>query len=220
MALATSAESEQDAVVDADARKAILDAAVAVIETKGLASVSMREVARLAGVSHQLPYHYFADREGILAAIAATGFELLGAQLETVIDGPGTGAEKLEIAGRVYVEFACSRPAHFRVMFRNDFVALDCHPAVEKCANECFAKIPLLIGQLVGEGLTPHPDETALVLLAWSLAHGLATLILDGPLAKTKPVAAEEREATIAAVMSAMRFLIETASKKIPAKKR
>lgn len=197
---------------DGDVRQAILDAAVEVIEDRGLADVSMREVARRAGVSHQLPYHYFADREGILAAIAQGGFDILGERLGAVQRDDVTGIEKLVHAGRAYVDFACERPAHFRVMFRQDFVALERHPSARQDADECFGKIPPIVRQMIREGLAPHPDEEAIVLLAWSIAHGLACLFLDGPLATKLPEAAAAREATTERVMSAMRFLVEGAS--------
>jgi AcrR family transcriptional regulator len=207
--------------VEADARKAILEAALAVIRETGLPDMSMREVARRAGVSHQLPYHYFTDREGILAAIAESGFAELDRRLTAVIDGKGTGAEKLAHAGRAYVEFACEHAAQFRVMFRQDFVALDRFPSAEQCATDCFSKLPRIVMQLKAEGLLDAVgDEGSFVLLGWSIAHGLSCLILDGPLAKTVPDAVAMREATTAAVMTTIQNLVENATKKKPAKKR
>lgn len=201
-----------------DARTAILAAAVKCIEEGGLADLSMREVARRAGVSHQLPYHYFTDREGILAAVAQAGFDLLRDRFMKAVRLEGTGADKLAAAGRAYVEFACDHPAHFRVMFRQDFVAVDQHAAAQASADSCFAQLPLLIQEAVEEGLPPYPNVQALVVMGWSVAHGLACLLLDGPLAKKLPDADRARERTVHDVMEAMRALLASSTK--PAKKR
>jgi len=200
--------------IDADVRASILAAAIRTIEEEGLAGVSMREVARRAGVSHQLPYHYFTDREGILAAIAEAGFVELGAELRSVAHGPGTAAERFAACGRVYVAFACAHPAHFRVMFRPDFVALDRHPGAQQCADDAFAIVPEIAAALVAEGLPPEPNEQALVVLAWSLCHGLACLLLDGPLSKKLPGVEAAKEQTIGDVMIAMQRLVERSSRR------
>lgn len=218
MARARSAKVERKSAADADARSAVLQAAIEAIEEGGLATLSMRDVARRAGVSHQLPYHYFADREAILAAIAEAGFEILGQRLRAAEEMKGTGAERIAEAGRAYVAFACEYPAHFRVMFRQDFVDLMAHPAAHAKAETCFSRLPNLVAACVKEGLSAEPDETALTILGWSLAHGLSCLLLDGPLAKKLPDAAEAREHTVAGVMLAMRRLIEQSSARPPRK--
>jgi AcrR family transcriptional regulator len=71
-----------------DLRERILDATVTLIEADGLAALSMREVARRAGVSHQAPYHHFTDRQAILAAIAEEGFKRLNAGLASAAGSP------------------------------------------------------------------------------------------------------------------------------------
>jgi AcrR family transcriptional regulator len=200
--------------IDEDAKGAILAAAVAQIEEGGLADLSMREVARRAGVSHQLPYHYFTDREGILAAIAEVGFAIMCERLEAVVESEASGAEKLAAAGRAYVEFACEHPAHFRVMFRQDFVDVERHASAQASAETCFARLPELVASAIAEGLPPHPNPQSLVIMGWAIAHGLACLLLDGPLAKKLPEAAGARDQTVRDVMEAMRALVTAATRK------
>ena len=216
-----SAKKKQNAAPEADAsvRTAILEAAVKAIEESGLASVSMRDVARRAGVSHQLPYHYFVDREGILAAVAEDGFALLTERMKTSYMSAGSAPARISAAGRAYVEFACAHPAHFRLMFRQDFVNLKDHPEAEARAESCFAWVPQLIAECVAEGLPALPNEEALAILGWSMAHGLACLLLDGPLAKKLPDAAEAKEQTISDVMDAMRLLLERSTRRTKAAK-
>lgn len=209
------AAAENSSASDADrVRASILAAAVACIEEGGLANVSMREVARRAGVSHQLPYHYFTDREGILAAVAQNGFNLLETRIFKAARAEGTGPDKLAATGRAYVEFACDHPAHFRVMFRQDFVAIDKHASAEASADSCFAQLPVMIMEAIQEGLPPHPNPQALLVMGWSVAHGLACLLLDGPLLKKIPEAAGAREQTVHDVMEAMRFLLAASTVK------
>ncbi len=92
-----------------DLRRAILGAALDVITAEGPSAVSLRDLARRAGVSHAAPAHHFKDRVGLLTAIAAEGFGLLATALDD--------AEDLRDAGVRYVRFAREHPAHFQVMF-------------------------------------------------------------------------------------------------------
>jgi AcrR family transcriptional regulator len=195
-----------------DVRGRVLAAAVKLIEKDGLAALSMREVARAAGVSHQAPYHYFEDRESFLAAIAEEGFTILAQRLENAADPGEVASVRIATLGRVYVEFACDHPALFRVMFRPDFVDADRFPEMRKCSARAFDILPTAIQACIEEGLPPEPSVQALLVLGWSMAHGLACLLLDGPLAQKLPEAVNERDALIRDVMGAMRALIDARS--------
>lgn len=92
-----------------DLRRAILGAALDVIAAEGPTALSLRDLARRAGVSHAAPAHHFKDRTGLLTAIAAEGYALLAAALDT--------ADDLRDAGVRYVRFAREHSAHFQVMF-------------------------------------------------------------------------------------------------------
>src|SRR5205814_2543102 len=94
-----------------DLRQKVLRASLALIEEGGLDGLSMREVARKSGVSHQAPYHYFGDREAILAAIAGEGFSKLGESfLRAVARAGPEPAKALEAIGRAYLAFALRHP--------------------------------------------------------------------------------------------------------------
>jgi AcrR family transcriptional regulator len=197
-----------DPVREGDLRRRILHASVALIEQEGLGALSLREVARRAGVSHQAPYHHFADREAILGAIAEQGFQVLRDALERVIEQTRSqgAAACIAACGQTYVELACKHPAHFRVMFRPELVNLDNCPGARAEGDSAFAALTAVVHQAVKEGLPPVPSEEALVALAWSVAHGLACLILDGPLSKKLP--STERSAQIRGVAQAFGALL------------
>jgi AcrR family transcriptional regulator len=190
-------------------RERILRASIELIEVEGLGALSMREVARRAGVSHQAPYHHFPDREAILGAIAEQGFRVLRAELErAVVQGraENSAAECLAACGRAYVEFACAHPAHFRVMFRPELVNLENCPGALAEGDGAFGYLTAMVHEAVKQGLPAEPSEEALIVLTWSVAHGLACLILDGPLSKKLPSA--ERGAQILGVTNAFGALL------------
>jgi AcrR family transcriptional regulator len=161
----------------------VLKASLALIEEGGLDRLSMREVARKAGVSHQAPYYYFGDREAILAAIAGDGFSKLGQSLARAAAQAGSEPVKaIEAMGRAYVEFALRHPAYFQAMFRADAVPLDRYPDARKREDEAFGKLVEGIGQAFAD----HPAEVrrTIAIACWAMVHGLATLILEGSLAR------------------------------------
>ena len=104
-----------------DLRRTLVDEALAAIERDGPGSVSLRDLARRAGVSHAAPTHHFGDKVGLLTAIAAEGFDLLADELQ---DAFGRTGSFLEV-GVAYVGFAVRHRAHFEVMFRPELLRGD-----------------------------------------------------------------------------------------------
>lgn len=149
-----------------DLRRQLLAAAVAAIGEHGVAAVSLRDLARQTGVSHAAPAHHFVNKTGLLTALATEGFTMLAAALAAV--------EDLSEKGVAYVRYAIEHPAHFRVMFDSEL--LDDHDA-ELLAARAAARTQL------HAGVAALPDANPLApIAAWSMAHGFATLHLDGNL--------------------------------------
>jgi AcrR family transcriptional regulator len=196
--------------IDDDVRGRVLNATVKLIDKVGLAGVSMREVARAAGVSHQAPYHYFVDREAIFAALAEEGFKILTLRLENDLGTTEPAVDRFVRAGQTYVEFALDHPALFRIMFRPDVVAMERFPTVHACGERAFQILAALVQACVAEGLPAEPSVQAIVVLAWSIPHGLACLMLDGPLALKMPELLAARERLTSDVMATMRNLLVT----------
>ena len=113
-----------------DLANALLDAALALVEHDGAEAVSLRELAQSLGVSRAAPYRHFADRDALLAAVAARGFEDLIVVSEAALDGPGDGRTRLQAFGRAYFDFAARRPGLYRLMFESDFLNRNPPPAV------------------------------------------------------------------------------------------
>ena len=166
-----------------DVRRLVLDAAIAIIELEGAESLSMREVARRAGVSHQAPYHYFGDRSGIFAAISEEGFTGLAQAFRDVHETEMPAAKAGFIA---YLNFAREHVGHFRVMFRNDICGVATHALTQTAADSAFEELRLMVSRITGPEIDPNKAFTFAAML-WSLSHGLATLVIDGPLPNKVP---------------------------------
>ncbi|MER5384637.1 TetR/AcrR family transcriptional regulator [Streptomyces sp. NPDC002688] len=151
-----------------DLRRAILGAALDVIAVEGPSALSLRDLARRAGVSHAAPAHHFKDRTGLLTAIAAEGYGLLATALDA--------ADDLRDAGVRYVRFAREHPAHFQVMFSPELLREN---DVELTAARALAgeRLRAAVSALPSEGR--GPDARLAGVAAWSLAHGFATLLLS-----------------------------------------
>lgn len=165
-----------------DVRRAVLDGALDIIANEGAEAVSMREVARRAGVSHQAPYHYFGDRAGIFAAIAEEGFRSFTESFRHALTLPGDVVANYL---RSYVLFAITHKGHYRVMFRADICGIHTHEQTKGAADEAFLAL-LDLAETVSPTTDPANAMTFPVAL-WAQAHGLATLIIDSPLLDKLP---------------------------------
>ncbi|WKX73520.1 TetR/AcrR family transcriptional regulator [Streptomyces sp. XD-27] len=157
-----------------DLRRAILTAALDVVAADGPGAISLRDLARRAGVSHAAPAHHFKDRAGLLTAIAAEGYSLLADALAEV---PAGTPDSLRELGVQYVRFALAHPAHFEVMHRPELLHRD---DLEFVAARSLAWHRLRRGVESRAAAGRGPDLEQAVLAAWSLAHGYATLRLSG----------------------------------------
>jgi AcrR family transcriptional regulator len=168
-------------------RPALLRAAAKVLEKDGPGALSLRELARRAGVSHNAPYRHFSGREALLAALAADGFRLLGEALTRA-----TG----RAMGEAYVRFALEHPQRFRLMF-GGHLSFGRHPRLAEAAGRPYEA---LLGAFRAQPSIGDAEKAAAA--AWSLVHGLAHLLLDGHFARQ----AGDREAFVRAALGAVRF--------------
>lgn len=156
-------------------RSDVIAAAVAEVEAVGAAAVSLREIARRAGVSHAAPTYHFGDKAGLFTAIATEGFRLEA----DAIAPHATGRFGFLDGGAAYVMWSLAHPGYFEVMYRPGLYRADDPDlmAAKKIAFEVLEDSAAEFAQEWG-----IEDVDGLVLAGWSLAHGLATLILAGNL--------------------------------------
>jgi AcrR family transcriptional regulator len=179
-----------------DLHAACVRAAMELLEEGGETALSLRAVARRAGVSPAAPYRHYADREALLSAVAAVGYRELAERLAAAHPSPST-TEQLASVAVAYVQFALERPALFRIMFG------------EPCDRDnderiaATATVSLYVRKIVAQTF-PHADTEALATAIWALVHGLAFLHLEGKLDASNPsVVADRVTGTIQALMTA-----------------
>ena len=155
-----------------DLRQAVLTAAIAVLGESGPTQLSLRDLARRAGVSHAAPAHHFGDKAGLLTAVAAQGYQLLA---DTLTAARQRSADFLEV-GVAYVRFAVDHRAHFEVMFRPDLYHPD-DPEVATARQRAADALYRGVRSVAATGR--GPDIPLAGVAAWSLVHGFATLWLN-----------------------------------------
>lgn len=165
-------------------RDALLQTAEKVLERDGLAGLTLRAVAREAGVSHAAPTHHFGDLTGLVSELAAIGFRRFNAAL---VAARATGSHPLEkaLAGaKAYVAYAQANPGMYGLMFRTERIDMS-RPSLHEAAEASFAGLAGAVGasrdeQIQEQALTL--DQAAAIARAWSLVHGFTMLMLDGRL--------------------------------------
>ncbi|MGW9135412.1 TetR/AcrR family transcriptional regulator [Streptomyces sp. NPDC055681] len=188
-----------------DLRAACLRAARELLEGDGSAGLSLRAVARRAGVSATAPYRHFADRDALVSAVAAEGYHELAGYLTKAHPAPSTPDELAAVAV-AYVQFALEHPARFRVMF-----AEPCDPTSEERVA-ATAAISEYVRSIV-RATFPDVDADALSTTVWALVHGLAFLHLDGKLDNSTPdVVATQVHAAVHALFDASPAMSRTAA--------
>lgn len=166
---------------------ALLAAAQDILESQGLAALTLRAAARAAGVSHAAPKNHFGDLTGLLSDLAAVGFrefaETLRAAAADAAARTDSVEEILDAAGRAYVRFARERTAMFLLMFRSE--RLDMHrPQLREAVDEARATLATATARRMGRDPAQPPDSAqgARMVAAWSLVHGFSMLLIDGRL--------------------------------------
>jgi AcrR family transcriptional regulator len=162
-------------------RNALLHSAIQLIREVGPTAFTLREVARRAGVSHNAPYRHFRDKEDLIAAVAAEGYQELNAVMVAAAAGQTDALDRLKYAGLAYIRFALHRPEHFTVMFDAPF-SVQRHPEAARTAKEAFLTLVGLVNACQQEKRLPSGDPERYALLAWSMVHGIAKLGITGRL--------------------------------------
>lgn len=143
------------------------EAARAILEEEGLEALSLRSVARRAGVSHAAPYRHYPSREALLADVASEGLARLREELAQAASAPGDRAERIVRIGGAYLRFGSRHAGLLRLMFGSEIPNRGDFPGL--------AEATALIGDDIGHAL----GDPAAGLAAWAAMHGLAMLILD-----------------------------------------
>ena len=162
-----------------DLRGALVRAAEQLLEMHGAAGLSLREAAKLAGVSHAAPYRHFRSKSQLLEAVAKAGFERLTASIETVRDDyPGDPVKQLMAAGQSYVEWAIANPQRTRLMYGGMMKSASIPDDLYESAESAYQAIYQVMDEGRRLNIFAGDDTDTMVVSAWSLVHGLTMLLL------------------------------------------
>jgi AcrR family transcriptional regulator len=157
-----------------DLREALIAAGVRMLEQVGPGQISLRELAKQAGVSHNAPYRHFADREALLGAICAQGFERLNAAVDAAAESSPDPRTKLQ-ALRAYVTFALDHPRHMQIMF--GVYELHTRTEVAAVSMRAFERVTEIVGAGQSSGVVRPGDPRVIAFALWAHLHGIASIL-------------------------------------------
>ena len=167
-----------------DLRHAFLVEAAKMVETEGVATLTMRELARRVGVSHAASANHFEDKATLLGELAAEGFRELSVAFGQVRKSK-SAANYLRELGRAYVEFALRRPGHYRVMFGRGTMGTSKTPSLSEAGTDAYRVLEAAVESAMPPARARSKENVAkAAFFCWSVVHGAALLMLDGPLAE------------------------------------
>lgn len=158
-------------------RQALVEAALEQLE-RSPAELSLRQLARSVGVTVNAAYRHFADKDALLAAVAAAGFRRFSAQQSAAAAGLSDADAALQALGHAYVQFARAHPALFRLMFARREPKPVPSQELEQAGQEAFRALVAAVAAALR--LAPEDPRTLTAAIqAWALVHGLSHLLLE-----------------------------------------
>jgi AcrR family transcriptional regulator len=169
-----------------DLKNALIQAGVEILASEGLGGLSLRKVAKQAGVSHAAPYSHFADKQALIAAISTEGFKQLYVQIESVkAVQAGSPPDLLVETAWAYFQFALNEPDRFKLMFSSVLEKEKDYPDFVESSQQNFQQVVRVVEICQQAGiLKPGPPELTAVSV-WGAVHGLAMLVLEGQVSHT-----------------------------------
>jgi AcrR family transcriptional regulator len=160
---------------DAGLRERLVDAGVELLSTEGTRALSLREIARRAGVSHGAPRRYFPTHVSLLSAVARRGFEDLTVLVTDVLGEGGPPRSQLLELGRTYLTFALAHPGMFELMFRHDLLESECDNLRESSLPLFDTLVCLIAAADITDDTAARPP-TVVAAALWANLHGIAQL--------------------------------------------
>jgi AcrR family transcriptional regulator len=169
-----------------DLKNALIEAGAEILSKEGVKGLSLRKVARKAGVSHAAPYAHFPDKQTLIAAISTEGYRMLYERLDAAVqryrDDPH---RQLVEAAWAYVSFALSDPAHFKVTFSGVVEKEKDYPAYVEMSKKSFGLVVQIVAACQAAGVLKLGPADATAVSVWSLVHGFASLLLESQISHT-----------------------------------
>lgn len=169
-----------------DLKNALIKAGVEVLASEGLGGLSLRKVAKQAGVSHAAPYSHFADKQALIAAISTEGFKQLYAQIQSVFGTYREDPENLIIeTAWAYVQFALNAPDRFKLMFSSVLEKEKEYADFVEISQDNFSQLVEIIETCQQTGLLKTGPSDVAAVSIWSTVHGFTSLLLEDQISHT-----------------------------------
>lgn len=169
-----------------DLKNALIKAGTEILAKNGVGGLSLRKVAKKAGVSHTAPYAHFADKQALIAAISTEGFRRLYEQVFAVTeqhqDDP---AQQLLETAWTYLQFAINDPDQFKIMFSSVLEKEKEYPDFVAMSQKTFQQVMTIVGSCQEAGVLREGDGALTAVTTWSAVHGLIALLLEGQIPRT-----------------------------------
>jgi len=169
-----------------DLKNALIKAGVEILEREGVGGLSLRKVAKQAGVSHAAPYSHFADKQALIAAISTEGFKQLYSQIEAVTDMYLADPETLLIeTAWAYVQFALNAPDRFKLMFSSVLEKEKEYAEFVEMSQKNFVQLVKIVEVCQQTGALKSGASDVVAVSVWSTVHGFTSLLLEGQISHT-----------------------------------
>ncbi len=178
-------DSDRPSRHQAELKTRLLEAAAGLLDEEGPSGLSLREVARRAGVSHAAPYNHFANKEALLATLAVDGWRALDQSMQDAQQMASPDPfEQLVATGLGYLRYALRHPASYKLMLQREFAAPDIAEELMDCSTSPFERLLAAVRALRSQqGFSLDEGEVNTDgLVLWSLVHGMASLSIDAVL--------------------------------------
>jgi AcrR family transcriptional regulator len=164
-----------------DLKNALIEAGIKILSKEGVGGLSLRKVAKQAGVSHSAPYAHFTDKQSLIAAISTEGFKQLYAELDAaILLHAGDPKQQLMEGVWAYVQFAMNNTDAFKIMFSGVLEKERDYPSFVEISHNTFGRVVDIVRACQEAGvLRPAPPEMIAVAV-WGQLHGIISLILEG----------------------------------------
>lgn len=172
-----------------DLQRSLVECGTHLLDTEGAEAMSLRSIARMAGVSPAAPAHHFKDKNGLLAAIATQGFRDMAARSSMQGMVEGDAEEKLHALARDYVQFAAQYPARFQLMFGTQIGRRADYPELQEAGLASYRTLIDVVSQLLGAKAAKAMSVDDFTFCVWTTMHGLAVMAssrLNAPTLKSR----------------------------------
>jgi AcrR family transcriptional regulator len=166
-----------------DLKNALIQAGIDIVAAEGVYGLTLRKTARRAGVSHNAPYAHFADKQSLIAAIALEGHIKIHTLIEKVIERhPDDPLKQLVNLAWAYVQFGLESPAHYKITFSGLIENEKNYPSFVEVSQHSLQLLQKIVGDCQKNGVFISHDQPVglLAVNAWSLIHGLVSLVIEG----------------------------------------